>query len=180
MTRIRAALLAAAAPLALAACGEEEVAVEQPVAETTTEADAGLETDVEFAAAPDGAFAVESEGDFDEYLTEPAGRPAYLFGADIRAEGDTPPQLACGEECRTIWPPVTVEPDQLQAVEGVDASKLRVWPDGPVENLVTYDGWPLYTFERDDPDAPPYGHAQESYGGQWLLMGVDAQGLPAG
>jgi predicted lipoprotein with Yx(FWY)xxD motif len=170
MTRIRAALLAAAAPLALAACGEEEAALEEPVVEVA--ADLG--------EAPEGAFGVESEDDYDEYLLEPAGRPAYLFAADTRAEGDQPPELACADECRTIWPPVTVEPDQLQAAEGVDASKLRVWPDGPVENLVTYDGWPLYTYERDDPDAPPYGHAKESYGGQWLLMGVDAQPLPSG
>ena len=42
--------------------------------------------------------------------------------------------------------------------------------------VVTYNGWPLYRFERDAEGGPPTGQEIDSFGGTWLL--IDPEGAP--
>ena len=38
------------------------------------------------------------------------------------------------------------------------------------KQVVTYNGWPLYHFARDEGQSSPQGHEVESFGGEWYLV----------
>lgn len=112
---------------------------------------------------------VESE-DYGEYLTNAEGRPVYLFSTDTQGTGDEEAGISCvSEDCLTAWPLVTTEGDP-QAGEDADASLLEVTEDYPNERVVTYNGWPLYYFARDEGTNEPQGHGIQSFGGEWYLV----------
>ncbi|RDC74768.1 hypothetical protein DLJ49_01945 [Rhodovulum sp. 12E13] len=105
-----------------------------------------------------------------DYLVGPEGKPVYLFTTDTQGNGE-PPVLSCPVECREVWPPVEVEGD-VRLGDDVNAEMA-----GTVEfdrrSVATYNGWPLYTFERDTAGEPPRGNHVESFGGEWYLIGPD-------
>jgi predicted lipoprotein with Yx(FWY)xxD motif len=76
------------------------------------------------------------------FLVDDKGMALYLFTKD------TPDTSNCYEKCATAWPPLLTTGDPV-AGEGVDASMFGTTTrtDGTVQ--VTYNGWPLYYYEKD-------------------------------
>jgi predicted lipoprotein with Yx(FWY)xxD motif len=104
---------------------------------------AGSATDTP-AASSSGATTV-SLGKSDQlgsFLVDAEGMTLYLFTKD------TPNTSVCYDKCATAWPPLLTT-GAPAAGDGVDASKLGTTTrkDGSVQ--VTYNGWPLYYYEKD-------------------------------
>ena len=96
-------------------------------------------------------------------------RPVYLFSSDERGEGANAPVVSCIDECQEAWPRVT---GPAVAGHGVEEGLLGATDYGG-QRIVTYNGWPLYQFERDVEGGPPTGQEFESFGGSWLLVRPD-------
>lgn len=76
------------------------------------------------------------------FLVDSKGMTLYLYTKD------TPNTSNCYDKCATFWPPLLTTGNAV-AGDGVDASKLGTTnrTDGAVQ--VTYNGWPLYYFQKD-------------------------------
>ena len=123
-------------------------------------------------AAP--AFAQESvtlqvnqSEEHGEYLATAEGRPVYMFTTDTQGTGDQQAQISCtSQECLDAWPLVTGE---AEAGQEADDSMLGT-TQYENQQVVTYNGWPLYYFVRDEGAEEPQGQDIESFGGEWYLM----------
>ena len=84
----------------------------------------------------------------------------YLFTKD------TPNTTVCYDKCATAWPPLLTTGAPV-AGEGVDASKLGTTTrtDGTVQ--VTYNGWPLYYYDKDKAPGDVVG---QDVGDVWYVV----------
>jgi len=120
------------------------------------------EVATEAPAASAGAATV-SLGKNDQlgsFLVDDKGMTLYLFTKD------TPNTSNCYDKCATAWPPLLTT-GAPAAGEGVDASKLGTTnrTDGTVQ--VTYNGWPLYYYEKDKAPGDVVG---QDVGGVWYVV----------
>jgi predicted lipoprotein with Yx(FWY)xxD motif len=94
------------------------------------------------------------------FLADDKGMTLYLFTKD------TPNTTVCYEKCAVAWPPLLTTGDPV-AGEGVDASLLGTTDrtDGTVQ--VTYNGWPLYYYEKDKAPGDVVG---QDVGGVWFVV----------
>lgn len=94
------------------------------------------------------------------FLVDDKGMTLYLFTKD------TPNTTVCYDNCAVAWPPLLTTGDPV-AGEGVDASKLGTTTrtDGSVQ--VTYNGWPLYYYEKDMAAGDVTG---QDVGGVWYVV----------
>ena len=130
------------------------------------------------AMAQDAATVmVEESEEYGQHLVDGDGRALYLFTTDTRGEGDTEAQISCtSQECLENWPLFTTQ-GEPQAGENADASLLgTIQYEG--ESVVTYNGWPLYYFVRDQGEGEATGQDIASFGGEWYLL--TPQGEPVG
>ena len=108
-------------------------------------------------------------GEYGQHLATGDGRPVYLFTTDTQGSGDQQAQISCtSQECLNAWPLVTTS-GEPQAGEGADASLLGT-TEYEGQQVVTYNGWPLYHFARDEGAEEPQGQDVESFGGEWYLV----------
>jgi predicted lipoprotein with Yx(FWY)xxD motif len=94
------------------------------------------------------------------FLVDDKGMTLYLFTKD------TPNTSVCYDKCATAWPPLLTTGTPA-AGEGVDASKLGTTTrkDGAVQ--VTYNGWPLYYYQKDKAAGDVVG---QDVGGVWYVV----------
>jgi len=94
------------------------------------------------------------------FLVDGKGMTLYLFTKD------TPNTTVCYDKCATAWPPLLTTGSPV-AGEGVDASLLGTTTrtDGTVQ--VTYNGWPLYYYEKDKAAGDVVG---QDVGGVWYVV----------
>ena len=119
----------------------------------------------EAPAAESGAATV-SLGQNDQlgsFLVDDKGMTLYLFTKD------SPNTTVCYEKCAVAWPPLLTTGDPV-AGEGVDASLLGTTDrtDGTVQ--VTYNGWPLYYYEKDKAPGDVTG---QDVGGVWYVVSAE-------
>jgi predicted lipoprotein with Yx(FWY)xxD motif len=109
---------------------------------------------------------VAEKDPFGEYITDAGGMSLYMFEADTRGQEST-----CYDACAEAWPPMTVE-DAAQATAGEDANEALVGTierrDGELQ--LTYGGWPLYYFARDQQPGDTTGQDVEGFGAEWYLV----------
>jgi len=110
---------------------------------------------------------VDESDVYGAYLVDGGGMSLYLF------LDDSPGESACYDACASAWPPLLTEGDVI-AAEGVDASLLGTTErtDGTVQ--VTYGGWPLYTFVRDDAAGDVVGQGVNDV---WYLVDPSGEGI---
>lgn len=79
---------------------------------------------------------------------------------------DTPGTSTCYDKCATIWPPLLTNGAPTAGM-GVTASLLGTTnrTDGTVQ--VTYNGWPLYYFDKDKATGDTNG---EGVGSVWYVI----------
>jgi len=94
------------------------------------------------------------------FLVDDKGMTLYLFTKD------TPNTTVCYDKCAIAWPPLLTTGDPV-AGEGVDASLFGTInrTDGTVQ--VTYNGWPLYYYEKDKAPGDVVG---QDVGGVWYVL----------
>ena len=94
------------------------------------------------------------------FLVDGKGMTLYLFTKD------TPSTSVCYDKCAVAWPPLLTTSAPV-AGDGLDASKLGTTTrkDGSVQ--VTYNGWPLYYYEKDKAPGDVTG---QDVGGVWYVV----------
>lgn len=170
-------LLLAVAALFLAGCGDgdvDSVADEPDAAASQDATDDGADE-----SAEDGGDTVtddaESEADLadvevgatdlGEVLVDADGMTLYVFSNDSGG------QSVCYDDCAAAWPPLTVDGGPV-AGERVDEGLLGTTErdDGSIQ--VTYDGWPLYTWESDSGPGDATGQGVNDV---WFVVSPDGQ-----
>lgn len=120
------------------------------------------------AAQGDTTLGVASSEDIGQYIVGPDRMPVYAFTADTQGNGAEPAISCTSQACLAAWPLVTVESEPTVG-PGLDASLVGSM-DYDGQTVATYNGWPLYTFVRDEAGQPPQGNHVESFGGEWYLL----------
>lgn len=98
-------------------------------------------------------------------LVNSAGRTLYVFAPDKAKK------VTCLSSCAAIWPPFKLPSGAKASASGqVKASLLSSDPDPSGGRVVTYNGWPLYTYVTDTAPGVAHGEGIKSAGGLWYVM----------
>lgn len=129
--------------------------------------------------------ATETRAPFGTYLVGGDGQPLYLFTADTQGSADTGAAMACtSDACQEAWPPYTTSglSETPPGTPGSGADHALLGQVGRADGtfVVTYNGWPLYTYARDRAGEAPAGQDVESFGGEWYLVAPDGTAIHAG
>lgn len=115
-----------------------------------------------------GLEAAESD-EYGRYLADAEGRALYLFTADTRGEGATKAVSDCYDSCADAWPPLIAEGEVMLGQDlQEDLLGQTQRRDGQMQ--VTYAGWPLYYFVKDEGTDEVNGQDIHSFGGEWYLV----------
>lgn len=115
------------------------------------------------AATAGAAIQVSHKDDIGNYLTDAHGKTLYLFEKDEHGAS------TCYGACARAWPPLVSRGHPL-AGRGVDKKKLSTIKRNDGSRQVTYGGWPLYYFVKDDEAGDTYGQEVEGFGGEWYMV----------
>ena len=117
-------------------------------------------TEAPAASAGAATVSLGKNDQLGSFLVDDKGMTLYLFTKD------TPNTSVCYDKCATAWPPLLTTGDPV-AGEGADASLLGTTErkDGSVQ--VTYNGWPLYYYEKDKAAGDVTG---QDVGGVWYVL----------
>jgi predicted lipoprotein with Yx(FWY)xxD motif len=115
------------------------------------------------AAAGPATVSLGENDTLGSFLVDEKGMTLYLFTKD------SPNTTVCYDKCAIAWPPLLTTGDPV-ASEGVDASLLGTTnrTDGTVQ--VTYNGWPLYYYEKDKAPGDTTG---QDVGGVWYVVSAE-------
>jgi predicted lipoprotein with Yx(FWY)xxD motif len=98
-------------------------------------------------------------------LVNSSGNTLYMF------EPDAQRRVTCTKLCAAVWPPVKISPGaRLVAGPGVRADLLGSDPDPSGGRVVTYNGWPLYTYRSDVQPGSVNGQDIDLNGGYWYVI----------
>lgn len=94
------------------------------------------------------------------------GYALYMFPPDDAR------RVTCTGKCATAWPPLVVPPGgRVLAGRGVRARLLgTTGAPGGGGRVVTYNGWPLYTYLGDGERHHASGQGVDADGGYWYVM----------
>lgn len=108
---------------------------------------------------------VDSIERFGLYLTDAKGRALYMFTGDTRGKSS-----ACYVNCSEAWPPLLTTDKPVAVASAVNKNMLGTIKrhDGSLQ--VTYNGWPLYYFKKDQGQGEITGQDVNGFGGDWYLM----------
>ncbi|KKO51672.1 hypothetical protein [Paenibacillus sp. DMB20] len=144
----------------LAACGkstEEKTGADQP-AQAQTE-----QTKSEQASA-DSLRLLENEK-IGKYLADPQGRALYYFKKDEAGKS------SCSGECLASWPAFTQE--DFAVPEGFDKKDFdTITREDNGEKQVTYKGFPLYYFAKDQQEGDVNGQGVKDV---WFVVNSETE-----
>lgn len=168
MRKSRLALMCGAAVLAVGIVGCDRAATEADVAATTPTPAEPMPVDTK-PATETLTLASGSQG---QYLADASGRAVYML------EGDA----ACTGECLSVWPPVIVDTTTPTVASSLQAGLVSAVPRDDGSMQLTYNGHPLYYYNKDTGAAMAMGHDVTDDFGEWYLVApagiaiVDADG----
>ena len=98
-------------------------------------------------------------------LVDAAGKTLYTFAPDKHSKP------TCTGSCAAVWPPLMVSStEKPTGTGGVKQSLLGSDPYPGGGSIVTYDGWPLYTFSGDSGPGSDNGQGLVANGGAWYVI----------
>jgi predicted lipoprotein with Yx(FWY)xxD motif len=98
-------------------------------------------------------------------LVNGKGRTLYMFVPDKRKK------VTCVGSCAVIWPPVKLPKGATPVAAGkAKPSLLGSDPNPAGGRVVTYNGWPLYTYITDTAPGQAKGQALNLNGGLWYVL----------
>jgi predicted lipoprotein with Yx(FWY)xxD motif len=124
--------------------------------------------DVWWVVSPEPAptVGVRTSADMGTFLTDRSGRSLYLFTKD------SPGMTTCYEQCAVAWPPLLTADAPTGPNALSDGLGTVTRSDGTRQ--VTFQGWPLYFFQRD---AQPGDISGQKVGGVWFLISPDGKAI---
>lgn len=119
--------------------------------------------------AAQASLSVQKSEQLGEYIADGTGKALYLFKADTQGKGGKEATSACHDKCAGAWPPF-ITSDKPSPGDGVNASLIGAIErrDGTMQ--VTYNGWPLYYFVKDQKPGDTNGQDIEGFGEEWYLL----------
>lgn len=108
-----------------------------------------------------------------DYLTDAHGNTLYLFEKDEKG------MSTCYDKCARAWPPLITD-SSVSAGKGVDADRLSTTSREDGTKQVTYGGWPLYRFVKDDEPGDIYGQEVNGFGAEWYAVSPGGTKAEAG
>jgi predicted lipoprotein with Yx(FWY)xxD motif len=98
------------------------------------------------------------------------GFALYMFPPDAARE------VSCKGGCARSWPPLRLHAGQtVVAGPGVRGDLLATLPNPGGGRIVTYNGWPLYTYLGDADPGHAAGQGENDDGGYWYAMRPSGQ-----
>jgi predicted lipoprotein with Yx(FWY)xxD motif len=98
-------------------------------------------------------------------LVDGRGRTLYMFVPDKRK------RVTCVRVCAAVWPPVRLAVGGKAVARGRAKAKLLGSDKNPAGGrVVTYAGWPLYTYVSDTRLGVATGQALDLNGGPWYVL----------
>ena len=98
-------------------------------------------------------------------LVNSKGRTLYMFVPDKRKK------VTCVKSCTVIWPPVKLPKGAKPVAAGkAKPSLLGSDPNPAGGRVVTYNGWPLYTYTADKKSGDAVGNDIKSFGASWYAL----------
>jgi predicted lipoprotein with Yx(FWY)xxD motif len=98
-------------------------------------------------------------------LVNNRGFTLYTFARDQRK------RVTCTGSCASFWPPLKLMGVQKPTAGGAaQTSKLASDKDPAGGNVVTYAGWPLYTYTADTAPGEAKGQGLNLNGGVWHVI----------
>ena len=98
-------------------------------------------------------------------LVNSSGHALYIFAPDKATK------VACTASCQKIWPPLKLSSGaKPSGATGVKSSLLGSASNPVGGRVVTYNGWPLYTYVTDTSAGVAHGQGLKLNGGFWYLM----------
>ena len=148
---------AAAIMLSVAGCNREAMDTESASVDTTA-ADTMPADTMPATGTENLALATGSDG---QYLADASGRAVYMLEGDAECIGD----------CLTAWPPVVVTTSTPVVATGLQSGLVSTVErdDGTLQ--LTYNGHPLYYYNRDTGAGMAMGQDVTDDFGEWYLVG---------
>jgi predicted lipoprotein with Yx(FWY)xxD motif len=100
-------------------------------------------------------------------LVNSQGKTLYTF------KPDNAKKVTCTGQCAAVWPPAKLIGSKASGSGEVKASLLSSDPNPSGGKVVTYNGWPLYTYVTDTGAGSARGQALNLNGGLWYVIGPD-------
>ncbi len=98
-------------------------------------------------------------------LVDSQGSTLYVFEPDAHA------RVTCTGSCAQVWPPLKLANGGHPSASGAaKSSLLGSDPDPEGGHVVTYAGWPLYTYAGDSGPGNASGQGLDSNGGTWYAI----------
>jgi len=145
--------------LAAAACGGSSTGSSPPTSATGARQTTGT------AAASQVSVSTATVSGLGAVLVDGRGRTLYVFEPDKRT------RVTCVGSCAAAWPPLKLAAGEKPAASGrAQASLLGSDRDPEGGRVVTYDGWPLYTYVGDTSAGTANGQAVNANGGLWYVL----------
>jgi predicted lipoprotein with Yx(FWY)xxD motif len=128
--------------------------------------------DVVRFSAEHGRITVDSgpAGQLGTVLLTNRGFALYVFAPDAAR------RVTCTGGCATAWPPLLMRAGQtITAGPGVRPGLLGTALNPGGGRIVTYRGWPLYTYLGDAGPGHAVGQGEDDDGGYWYVMRPSGQ-----
>ena len=143
--------------LALGACGSSSSTPTQSAGSATAPS-SGSSSTVGLSTAPVPGL--------NSVLVNAQGKTLYTFAPDEAKK------VTCIASCAQVWPPLKIPAGQkASAAAGVKSSLVGSDPDPSGGRVVTYNGWPLYTYKGDRAAGADNGQGLKVNGGVWWMIG---------
>jgi predicted lipoprotein with Yx(FWY)xxD motif len=98
-------------------------------------------------------------------LVNAQGHTLYTFSPDKDKK------VTCVSACAAVWPPAALPSGQKPVAAGpVKQSLLGSDPNPAGGQVITYAGWPLYTYVADTAPGQHAGQALNLNGGVWYVI----------
>jgi predicted lipoprotein with Yx(FWY)xxD motif len=163
MIRRSSLLLTPIAVLVLAGCGSSGSSSSSTAGSTSTSSSSAASSAP--AASSGVTISAKTVSGVGTVLVNAQGRTLYVF------EPDNATKVTCAGGCQSIWPPVALTGSEKAVASGaVKQSLLGSDPNPAGGNVVTYHGWPLYTYVQDAAPGQDTGQGINSSGGLWYVI----------
>ncbi len=162
MQRFPSVLVALTAALAVAGCGSAG-STESTAAAGTSSPPAT--TSISQPAPGKVEISTETLSGLGTVLVDGQGHALYIFLPDKHK------QVTCLSTCAQIWPPVKLLNAQKPTISRqVKSSLVGSDSDSEGGRVLTYAGWPLYTYISDSAPGAAAGQALDANGGLWYVL----------
>ncbi|MGH2834296.1 MAG: COG4315 family predicted lipoprotein [Solirubrobacteraceae bacterium] len=122
-------------------------------------------TEEQRAATANFGISTSSLAGLGEAIVDQDHRTLYIFVPDKHAK------VTCLNTCAQIWPPAKLTPGKKPTVSGkANPALLGSDPDPEGGRVMTYAGWPLYTYIADSTPGAATGQALNANGGLWYVI----------